>query len=201
MHPSSQRVSGSGISFFLLFLLFICSFSRADEPPDLDRLLERIRVEPPARVAFTEQRQNRLLKEPMVLGGYLAYPAPGRLEKVIETPFRETLRVDGDEVSITRDGAERRISLRNRASFRVMLASIEAVMAGGGDTLREHFDATVYGDDADWRIELQPRGGRLARQLEKMEVTGGAAVESIRFELADGEWQRLEIHGDEPADG
>ena len=188
-------------AYILLVLLFYIFSINAEVALDLDRLLDRIRVEPPARVAFTEQRQNRLLKEPMVLGGYLAYPAAGRLEKVVETPFRETLRVNGNEISITRDGEERRISLRNRASFRVMLNSIEAIMAGGGETLREHFDATVSGNDANWRIELLPRQRRLARQLLRMEVTGGAQVESIRFELPDGEWQYLEIHGDEPADG
>ena len=196
-----ERLFSLNIFFNLLFLLFLSSSLNAEQPPDLDQLLERLRVQPPTRVAFTEQRQNRLLKEPMVLSGYLAYLAPGRLEKTIETPFRETLRVDGDEIAIMRDGEERRISLRNRASFRVMLNSIEAIMAGGGDTLREHFDITVSGDDAAWRIELLPHARRLQRQLLKMDVTGGAQVESILFELPGGEWQRLDIHPGERVDG
>jgi hypothetical protein len=170
----------------------------ASGPPKLDELLERIRIEPPARVPFTEQRKNRLLKEPMVLSGYLAYPAAGRLEKNIETPFRETLRVDGDEISILRDGDERRISLRNRKSFRVMLSGIEAIMAGDTALLDEHFEATVSGTIEEWRIELRPRARRLARQLLKMDVVGGEHVRSIRFEMPDGEWQLLEIHSDEP---
>ena len=134
----------------------------------------------------------------MVLGGYLAYPVAGRLEKSIETPFRETLRVDGDEISILRDGKERRISLRNRKSFRVMLSAIEAIMAGNTAMLDEHFEATVSGTVEDWRIELRPRARGLARQLLKMDVTGGEHVQSIRFEMPDGEWQLLEIHSDEP---
>ena len=135
----------------------------------------------------------------MKLGGYLAYPAAGRLEKSIETPFQEMLRVDGDEISILRDGEERRISLRNRKSFRVMLSGIEAIMAGNAAMLDEHFEATISGSVEDWRIELRPRDRRLARQLLKMDVTGDAHVRSIRFEMPDDEWQLLEIHSGEPS--
>jgi hypothetical protein len=182
-----------------LFFLFICNSLFASEPPELATLLARVQVTPPAQVAFTEQRQNRLMKEPLVLSGRLAYPGAGRLEKIVEEPFRETLRVDGDEIAIVRDGSERRVSLRNRKTFRVMLGSIEAIMAGGAATLEEHFEARVSGDDERWRIDLQPRSRRLAGQLEAMAVSGvGDRVESIRFTLPDGEWQLLEIRHEEP---
>jgi hypothetical protein len=194
------RVFTSGKFSIALFLLFLSFQVSAETPPELNHLLDRIRVEPPARVPFTEQRKNRLLKEPMVLTGYLAYPEAGRLEKVIETPFREALRVDGDEISIERDGERRRISLRNRKSMRVMLASIEAIMASGSATLESYFDATVSGDAAHWRIELLPRDRRLARQLSRMEVSGGEQVDSIRFEMPDEEWQLLQIRHHEPVD-
>ena len=79
---------------------------------------------------------------------------------------------------------------------------IEAVMAGDGAVLQEHFDVSLSGDDTDWRIDLVPRSGRLARQLQGMSVAGaGDLVHSIRFELADGEWQRLELlHEEAPGD-
>lgn len=201
-----RPVMKSGITlgsiFIILVLLVFISDLQANEPLELADLLERIRVEPPARVAFTEQRQNRLLKEPMVLGGHLAYLDAGHLEKVVETPFAETLSIEGDEVTISGNGRERRLSLRNRQSFRVMLQGIEAVMAGDGAVLQEHFDVSLSGDNTDWRIDLVPRSDRLAKQLQGMSVAGaGDLVRSIRFELADGEWQRLELlHEEAPGD-
>ena len=194
------RVFTSYKSYILLFLLFYIPPISAEPPPELNQLLERIRVEPPALVPFTEQRKNRLLKEPMVLTGHLAYPEAGRLEKIIETPFREALRVAGDEVSIERDGERRRISLRNRTAMRVMLTSIEAIMDGDSATLASHFDATVTGNEARWQIELLPRERRLARQLSRMVVSGGEQLDSIRFELPDDEWQLLQIRRDGPVD-
>lgn len=189
-----------GLLPIFMLLLFLSFSISASEPIPLNDLLDRVRVTPPAEVPFVEQRHNRLLKEPLVLTGHLAYPAPGRLDKVVETPFRETLRVDGGEIAIERDGRERRLSLRGRGSFRVMLQSIEAIMAGGAATLEEHFEASVSGDDARWLLALVPRSKRLAKQLGRIEVSGVEdRVRSIRFDLADGEWQLLEIgHG--PAD-
>jgi len=199
---SNKRVFTFKLVYILLVLLLLFYDASANQPFELASLLERIRVEPPARVAFSEQRQNRLLKEPMVLGGHLAYLDAGHLQKVVETPFSETLSVEGDEIALSGNGRERRLSLRNRQSFRVMLQGIEAVMAGDVAVLEEHFEVALTGDEADWRIDLVPRSGRLAKQLQGMTVAGaGDRVQSIRFELADGEWQRLELlHDGAPDD-
>jgi hypothetical protein len=196
----SQGVFSFILSIILLLLILIQS-GNASEQLDLDELLERVRVTPPARVAFVEQRKNRLLSEPMVLSGYLVYPAAGQLAKIIEQPFQETLLVDRDEIAIVRDGVERRLSLGNRKTFRVILQSIEAVMAGGAETLDEHFEAVVEGDDSAWRINLVPHSKRLSRQLIRMEVWGaGDSVEGMRFEMPEDEWQSLEIVHDGPPD-
>lgn len=199
---SNKRVFTFKLVYILLVLLLLFYNASANQPFELASLLERIRVEPPARVAFSEQRQNRLLKEPMVLGGHLAYLDAGHLQKVVETPFSETLSVEGDEIALSGNGRERRLSLRNRQSFRVMLQGIEAVMAGDVAVLEEHFEVALTGDEADWRIDLVPRSGRLAKRLQGMTVAGaGDRVQSIRFELADGEWQRLELlHDGAPDD-
>lgn len=199
---SNKRVFTFKLVYILLVLLLLFYDASANQPFELASLLERIRVEPPARVAFSEQRQNRLLKEPMVLGGHLAYLDAGHLQKVVETPFSETLSVEGDEIALSGNGRERRLSLRNRQSFRVMLQGIEAVMAGDVAVLEEHFEVALTGDEADWRIDLVPRSGRLAKRLQGMTVAGaGDRVQSIRFELADGEWQRLELlHDGAPDD-
>ena len=105
-----------------------------------------------------------------------------------------------DHELIEEQAGRRRISLRNRKSMRVMLASIEAIMASGSATLESYFDATVSGDAAHWRIELLPRDRRLARQLSRLEVSGSEQLDSIRFEMQDDEWQLLQIRRDGPVD-
>ena len=81
-------------------------------PLDLDTVLRNIAVAPPARVGFREERHNPLLKEPMVLTGYLEYLEAGRLRKVIETPFEEAFLVDADQIEIERNGEIQKLPLK-----------------------------------------------------------------------------------------
>jgi outer membrane lipoprotein-sorting protein len=175
------------------FLLFVASGSvHALEMADL---LARIKVTPPDRVAFSETRHNALLKEPLLLTGYLEYPKPGQLRKVVKTPFEESMLVDGDQVEITRDGKSKRLSLKNRKPIQLILQSIESLLAGNSEALESIFAAKLSGTEDDWCLELTPRSKSLAMHLRLLTVTGDqASLTDIRFDLENGEWQHLEVN-------
>lgn len=174
----------------LAWLLFSCTAFALE----LDDVMDQVRVEPPGRVAFREERFNPLLQDPLVLTGFLEYPEPGHLIKLVETPFHESMQVDGDEVEISRDGKKRRLSLKNRKPMLIMLQSIESILSGQADALAEHFETELTGNVDDWQLQLVPRSKRLARHLQGMTVKGdGTSVGSILFQMDNGDWQRLEI--------
>lgn len=161
---------------------------------ELSEVLERTRVTPPDLVSFRETRYNPLLKEPMELTGYLQYPQAGQLRKVIESPFQESMLVDGDMIELVRDGRTRRVSLRNRQSILTMLQTIESLLAGNASVLEEVFEHELTGTEDSWRLRLTPTTKRLAKQLGQLTVCGGqSTIDEIRFEMHNGEWQRLEI--------
>jgi hypothetical protein len=161
---------------------------------DLDHVLQQVKVEPPNRVAFREERFNALLAEPLVLTGFLEYPEPGHLVKTVETPFSESMQFEGDQVEITQDGKKRRLSLKNRKPLLVMLQSIESILSGRADLLLQNFDAVLTGSGQDWQLKLVPRSDNLARHLESLTVKGNdETVDSILFRMDSGDWQRLEI--------
>ena len=172
------------------WLLFSCAAFALE----LGDVMDQVRVEPPSRVAFREERFNPLLQDPLVLTGFLEYPEPGHLVKLVETPFHESMEVDGDEVEISRDGKKRRLSLKNRKPMLIMLQSIESILSGRADALAEHFETALTGCADDWQLQLVPRSKRLARHLQGMTVKGdGKSVASILFQMDNGDWQRLEI--------
>lgn len=188
------RRSMRGQWLFALAVLIGCCGIRPASALEIGSLLERIRVAPPDRVAFHELRYNSLLKEPMELSGYLEYPEPGKMRKVIEAPFQEALLVDGDSIEIVRDGRTRRLSLRNRKPALVMLQSIESLLAGNAESLNRYFEPLLHGSEEAWRLQLTPKPERLARQLSGITVCGGRdAIDSIRFDMHNGEWQLLQI--------
>jgi hypothetical protein len=181
------------LSASLLLLTSTCLWSL-----DLQTVLENTAVTPPARVGFREERHNPMLKEPIMLTGYLEYLKPGQLRKVIETPFEEAFLITEDFIEIERDGKTRRLSLRKTTAVRAMLAGIEAILAGQTDRLVSVFRYELSGTSASWSLQLEPISAKLSAQLTAMLVQGDEkSANSIRMELKDGEWSLMEILLDE----
>lgn len=161
---------------------------------DLAAVLERTAVEPPAKVSFREERHNPMFKEPMVLTGYLEYLDDGVLRKVIETPFVEDVRVEGERVIVSRDGKTRTLSLNRSRALRVTLNAIEAVLAGDETTLAETFRWDLSGSDESWTVRMSPLSDAVGRRLAGLVITGtNDAIVGIRMDLAGGEWHDMRI--------
>ena len=161
---------------------------------ELQSILERTMVAPPARVEFQEERFNQMFAESLWLTGYLEYLEGGQLRKVIETPFEESLYVRSDHIEIERHGEIEVLPIRQSRSLKTMLGGIEAILAGESERLEKAFRYELTGTESDWSLQLTPRSRRIARQLKGLTVKGDQDdVTSIRFELQGGEWHRMEI--------
>ena len=181
-----------------LLLALVLLAPPAAGSPELQQVLESTVVTPPARVAFREERHNPLLKEPMVLTGYLEYLRAGTLRKVIEEPFAEAFLIEAEQVVIERDGDTRALPLRKSKSLRTILGAIEAILAGDAARLETVFDLDFAGDREAWTVRLTPISRRIGKRLQGLEVGGDLrSVTSIRIDLRDGEWHVMEILRDE----
>jgi hypothetical protein len=166
---------------------------------DLKTVFENIAVASPARVAFREERHNPMLKEPIVLTGYLEYLGPGQLRKVIETPYQEAFLIAEDHIEITQDGKSRRLSLGKSKPIRAMLDGIEAILSGQTDRLDSLFQYELYGTECAWSLRLEPKSKRISAHLTAMLIKGDEnAMTSMRIELKEGEWSLMEILKTEP---
>lgn len=167
---------------------------------ELQALLEKTTVTPPARVAFLEERHNQLLREPMKLGGHLEYLGPGVLRKVVETPFEETYLIESGRIIIERDGKTRRLSLKKGRALRTLLDAIEAILAGDAEKISSVFSFDIQGTAAAWSVLLTPISPKIGKHISDLEVSASdRAVESIRINLRDGEWHLMTIIHDAEA--
>jgi len=161
---------------------------------ELEVVLSNVAVTPPSRIGFVEQRHNRLLKEPLVLTGYLEYVQTGQLRKVIETPFAEDFFITEDFIEINRDGKTRRLSLHKSKPMKAMFGGIEAILAGQVEELAALFRYELSGTIEAWSLRMEPLSDSIARHLTVMLVEGdGDSANSIRLELKDGEWSLMEF--------
>jgi hypothetical protein len=188
-----------GTGAALVLAVSLALFTSTAWALELATVLEKTAVSPPARVKFREERHNRMLKEALVLTGYLEYLGEGRLRKVVETPFRESFFVDGERIEVSRDGEVRTTTLSRSKALRTMLGGIEAILAGQTGKLESIFRYTISGTSDNWSLDLTPRSRQVLRHLNGLTVVGDeSSVISIGFDLNDGEWHRLEIRPDLP---
>ena len=164
---------------------------------ELQAVLERTMVTPPARVGFREERFNEMFAESLVLTGFLEYLEEGQLRKVVETPFKEAILVRRDRIEIERDGETKVLPINKSRSLKTMLGGIEAILAGQTERLEKVFSYELTGAETDWSLQLTPRSRRISKQLKGLTVKGdGQSVTSIRFDLNGGEWHLMEIQKD-----
>ena len=178
----------------LLIVISLLAWPVTSSCSDVADILKRVAITPPAKVAFREERHNSMLREPLVLTGYLEYLAPGQMKKVIESPFEEAFTVSDKAVEIERDGEIQKLSLRRSRSLKTLLGGIEAIISGNETELRETFDLELQESPDGWSIHFTPRSKRIARNLENLHVTGsGDVIDTICINLSADEWQKIEL--------
>jgi hypothetical protein len=155
----------------------------------LEGLEKALRRTPPVSTPFVEYRFTHLLKKPLRSSGTLEYRADGVLARHVETPYRETSEVAGEQVRIARAGAPARtLSLARSPQMRALLGSLRALLEGRLAPLESDFDITLEGQATQWTLSLRPRQAKLARQLERIDVFGrGDRPDCVETRETDGD--------------
>ena len=141
--------------------------------PGLDALLARLARPAPDTTRFVEVRYSSLLDEPIVVSGVLEHRTDGALVRRVESPYQEVTELQGENVTVTRDGGKpRRFSLNRAPELRGMLASFGALLAGDRQVLEQYFYVELKESEIRWEITLTPRDSKLKRRLSSIVVNG-----------------------------
>ena len=168
-----------------------------EEPWDFARLMGELAQVQTSRARYSEVKRVAVLQKPLQLSGTLLYERPARLEKRQTLPSREVISVDGDLLTVEREGKTQRISLQNAPLVAALVESLRATLAGDGTELERLYSVRVEGTKQRWTLKLTPRevevagvvksvliagsGSRIAR-LEILEPGGDGSVMTIREE-------------------
>src|SRR5207244_9158963 len=97
-------------------------------------------------------------------------------------PFKEVIRVDGDRLTVEREGKTREIMLQNAPLIAGLVESLRATLAGDGPELERLYAIRVQGNRQRWTLALTPREAEIA-----------GVVKSILIAGSDSRVARLEI--------
>ncbi|MCY7386706.1 MAG: outer membrane lipoprotein carrier protein LolA [Burkholderiales bacterium] len=176
-----------------LLLLAAMETARA-QSLDLPRLMQLLAAVPATEVAFTEKKFSSLLAAPVVSSGKLHYRRPDIVEKNIESPRKETYRFAGEELVMTRDGKERRIPLSSQPLLAAFAASLRGVLGGDIVLLRRHYELSLQGDEASWRLDMTPLDEETLKFVMRVTVSGRAGrVGKIEVRESSGDHSVLQV--------
>ena len=169
-------------------LVFACCAAAAQQP-SLAQVMQLLSAVKASSVRFSETRRAAALSEPLELSGRLSYRRGGRIEKDVESPYRERTSIEGDTMVVASPtrGESRSYTLGGNPAASAFVEGLRATLGGDLATLERHYHVSFSGSVEDWTLELVPRDEEMARYVESIEFRGsGADIGSIRVAEAGG---------------
>lgn len=172
---------------FLVLALALCAAAPAFAF-DLDALMALLASRKSGEARFNEERFVGGLDGPLRASGTLKFQSPDRFARYTTSPRAESMEVQGNDVTLTRGGRTRRLSLDTVPELAALTDALRGTLGGDAKILQRHFTTSVSGSAKSWRLSLKPLNEQLARQVREMEVAGqGPDVLAIELSMVGGD--------------
>ena len=181
----------------IAFMILLLAAGAASAAPALDlaRLMQLLSESPSTEAPYVEKRFSALLSKPVVSSGTLVYRRPDLVEKNMVSPRQESFRIAGEELTVTREGGQKRIALSSEPLIAAFAASLRGVLSGNAQQLGEHFRLALEGTEPDWKLEMTPIDEEVARYVERIVVSGSSGrVRQIEVREASGDRSVLTVN-------
>lgn len=148
------------------------------------------------RVAgFVERRHSALFRQPVELKGTLRFVPPALLERDVASPRRESVRIDGEQVTVRTWGEDgktqtHRLALAAQPQLAALADALRAILAGDFAALERRFVVRLTQPPPRWSVELAPREEPTPVASIRL---AGAAREVERLEIVEASGDRIEI--------
>jgi len=155
---------------------------------DLGELMGLLAKQKQGEGTFTEQRFVRGLDGPLYASGTLSFTAPDRMTRRTLSPRPESMVVDGNNLTLTRGGRSRNMTLDSMPELLGMVEAMRGTLSGNGPMLQRYFRSTLTGSKDNWTLDLQPVDERLAAQVTSLRLSGRAGeVLGVEMEFRGGD--------------
>jgi outer membrane lipoprotein-sorting protein len=166
-------------------------------PFDLAHLMARFATVKSASAQFVERRYLHFLKAPLIAKGVLIFTAPNRLEKKTLEPAAENMVVDGDTLTVQRDGQTQTLSLSAYPQIGAFIEGIRATLTGDAASLQRIYQTDLQGNANGWLLQLQPRDPAMQAVVRSISISGsGNVIDRIQTIEHDGDRTDLRITED-----
>jgi outer membrane lipoprotein-sorting protein len=164
---------------------------------NLDRLMSTLGQKKSGRASFVETKYLSIAVEPVTSSGELVFTAPDHLEKRTDNPKPEDLVVDGDKLTIARNGHKYTLALTQYPDLSAFIESIRATLSGNRFALEQVYKVAVTGTGDDWTLTLTPLDSRMLKTVSTITLTGTRDVlHTVAIQQADGDHSLMRLQND-----
>lgn len=184
-----RSVTG-GILALVLLSMSAAGFAAQEGRPgiSLDELMKSLAQRKQGTVSYVEEDYLALLERPVKSSGVLVYQAPDHLEKKTLKPKKESLVLDGDEMTVQRGHRTYRVQLSSYPQIAPFVDAVRETLAGNEAGLQKVFKVGLTGGLEDWKLELVPLDTKVARKVKRVEIAGARdVIRSVEILQADGD--------------
>ncbi|MGY2490862.1 LolA-related protein [Cupriavidus sp. CP313] len=160
----------------------------------VDQLMSTLAQRKSGRVLFTETKYLAILDKPVQSSGELLFTAPDHLEKRTLSPKAENMVLDGDMLTVERDGKRYTMPLQNYPEVAAFIESIRGTLAGNRQTLERYYKLGLEGRASRWTLTLTPADSRMAAVVSQVRIDGSQdALDRVEIRQADGDRSVMKI--------
>lgn len=154
----------------------------------LDRLMSTLAQNHSGHATFVETKYLSIASQPVESSGELVFVAPDHLEKRTVSPKPENLVVDGDHVTIERNGHRYTLALAQYPEVAGFIESIRATLAGNRYALEQLYKVAIAGHGDDWTLTLTPLDARMLKVISSITLDGTHdRLHTVTIRQADGD--------------
>jgi len=154
----------------------------------LGQLMESLAQRKHGEVDYQEEDYFAILDRPVKSSGVLVYDAPDRLEKRTLKPKKESLVLQGDELTAQRGHHTYHLQLSAYPQVAPLVAAIRDTLGGNEAALERLFKVDFTGTQEDWKLRLVPLDEKVARKVSGVQIAGARdEIRSVTISQVDGD--------------
>jgi outer membrane lipoprotein-sorting protein len=189
--PVRRRLRSLAVPALMVVAAAFCMPAHALDLPELMALLAQKRS---GEARFTEQREVKGLDAPLASSGTLSFAAPDRFTRKTTAPRAESMAVDGNIVTLTRNGRTRSLALDASPEMEAIVEAVRGTLTGNATSLQQHFKLAISGTPDQWTLDLKPATPRLAVMLDGIRIVGRRSeLRTVEMRMADGDRSLMQI--------
>ena len=175
-------------------VLFAASSAAQAADWQLADLMQLLAQNKSGQARFVERKYISMLDKPLESSGEMSYTAPDRMEMRTLKPKKEALLLDGDRLTLERDGRQRTVSLQSYPEVSAFVEGIRGTLAGNRQALEKVYQVHLLGNAGRWQLMLVPRDPAMSRIISRIRIVGSQAdVTQVAYDHADGDRSEMQI--------